>query len=343
MRVLVAGGAGYIGSHTCKALARAGHLPIVYDNLQTGHAWAVKWGPLEQGDLNDAAVLGEVMRRHRPNAVINFAALAYVGDSMREPTLYYRTNVGGMISLLTAMRAHGVGSIVFSSSCATYGVPERLPIVEDMRQEPINPYGRSKRMGEEIMRDACAAHGIGAVALRYFNAAGADAEGEIGEEHDPETHLIPLVLQAAAGLRRSISVFGTDYETPDGTCIRDYVHVSDLALAHVAALSACRAGQYSAFNLGTGRGVSINEVIVRSRAITGRPIVADAEARRPGDPPVLIADASLASTTLGWRPQCSDIDNIIHTTWDWMTTNRMRVSDRCLSAPTVDGEHSSGS
>mgnify|MGYP002631178282 CR=1 FL=1 len=324
MRVLVAGGAGYIGSHTCKALARAGHLPIVYDNLQTGHAWAVKWGPLEQGDLNDAETLGEAMRRHRPDAVINFAALAYVGDSVREPTLYYRTNVGGVITLLTAMRAHGVGAIVFSSSCATYGVPERLPIVESNSQAPINPYGRSKRMGEEILRDACAAHGIGAVALRYFNAAGADSEGELGEEHDPETHLIPLVLQAAAGMRRSISVFGTDYETPDGTCIRDYVHVSDLASAHVAALSACRGGHYSAFNLGTGRGVSINQVISRCRAITGRAIVADAEARRPGDPPVLIADASLANATLNWRPCHSDLDSIIHSAWGWMTEHRKR-------------------
>jgi UDP-arabinose 4-epimerase len=191
---LVVGGAGYIGSHTCKALAEAGHNPIVYDNLHTGHDWAVKWGALERGDLNDASALASVMRSHRPEAVINFAALAYVGESNVEPTKYYRTNAGGVITLLETMRTHDVGTIVFSSSCATYGVPATLPIVEGTRQEPISPYGRSKRMGEEVLRDACAAHGLGAVALRYFNAAGADPEGEVGEEHDPETHLIPLVL-----------------------------------------------------------------------------------------------------------------------------------------------------
>ena len=328
MRVLVAGGAGYIGSHTCKALAQAGHLPIVYDNLAAGHAWAAKWGPLEQGDLNDPAMLGAAMRRHRPDAVINFAALAYVGESMKEPTLYYRANVASVITLLEAMRAHDVGSVVFSSSCATYGVPQRLPIVETMAQNLINPYGRSKWMAEQILRDACAAHGLGAVALRYFNAAGADADGELGEEHDPETHLIPLVLQAALGTRRSISIFGTDYETPDGTCIRDYVHVTDLAAAHVAALSACRGGQFSACNLGTGQGVSINDVIGRSRAITGRAIVAEVAARRPGDPASLIADASLARTTLKWEPVCSDIDNIIHSAWRWMSEHRSRVTGR---------------
>ncbi len=326
MRVLVAGGAGYIGSHTCKALAQAGHLPIVYDNLRTGHAWAVKWGPLEQGDLNDPAMLGAAMRRHRPDAVINFAALAYVGESTKEPTLYYRTNVAGAITLLETMRAHDVGSIVFSSSCATYGVPQRLPIVETMPQNPINPYGRSKLMGEQILRDACAAHGIGTVALRYFNAAGADADGELGEEHDPETHLIPLVLQAALGTRRSISIFGADYDTPDGTCIRDYVHVADLAAAHVAALSACRGGQYAAYNLGTGQGVSINEVIGRSRAITGKAIAVEAAPRRPGDPGSLIADASLARKALNWSAVRSDIDNIIYTAWRWMTEHRSRVA-----------------
>lgn len=325
MRVLVAGGAGYIGSHTCKALAQAGHLPIVYDNLRAGHVWAVKWGPLEQGDLNDPVALGAAMRRHRPDAVINFAALAYVGESMKEPTLYYRSNVAGVITLLETMRLHDVGSIVFSSSCATYGVPQRLPIVETMPQNPINPYGRSKLMGEQILRDACAAHGLGTVALRYFNAAGADTDGELGEEHDPETHLIPLVLQAALGTRRSISVFGSDYDTPDGTCIRDYVHVADLAAAHVAALSACRGGQYAAYNLGTGQGVSINEVIGRSRAITGKAIAVEAAARRPGDPASLVADASLAREALNWSPVCSDIDDVIHSAWRWMTEHRSRV------------------
>jgi UDP-glucose-4-epimerase GalE len=322
MRVLVAGGAGYIGSHTCKALAEAGHTPIVYDNLHTGHVWAVKWGAFERGDLNDAATLGAVLNRHRPDAVINFAALAYVGDSTREPTLYYRTNVGGMLTLIETMRAHDVGSIVFSSSCATYGVPQRLPIAEDAQQLPINPYGRTKLVGEMILADACAAHGLAAVALRYFNAAGADAAGELGEEHDPETHLIPLVLQAAAGVRPAISVFGTDYDTPDGTCIRDYIHVTDLAAAHVAALSACKPGAFAAYNLGTGTGASINEVIALSRKVTGKNIGVSAAPRRDGDPPRLVADASLAAMGLKWRPAHSDPENIIRTAWRWMTEHR---------------------
>jgi len=325
LRVLVAGGAGYIGSHTCKALAAAGHTPIVFDNFHTGHAWAVKWGPFERGDINDPVVLASVFKKYRPEAVINFAALASVGEAHVEPTQYYRTNVGGMITLLETMRAHDVGSMVFSSSCATYGIPARLPIVESLRQEPINPYGRSKRMGEEILRDACAAHGVGAIALRYFNAAGADACGEIGEEHQPETHLIPLVLQAALGNRPKISIFGTDYETPDGTCIRDYVHVSDLAAAHVAAVSACRDGVFEACNLGSGEGVSIHEVIARARRITGRPIDASPEPRRPGDPPILVADAAYARAMLDWTPVQSDLDTVIETAWRWMTEHRAKA------------------
>ncbi len=324
MRVLVAGGAGYIGSHTCKALAQAGHTPIVYDNLHTGHAWAVKWGPLEKGDLNDRLALDAVMKRHRPEAVINFAALAYVGESMKEPTLYYRANVAGMITLLEAMRAHDVGSIVFSSSCAVYGVPEQLPIVESTAQRPINPYGRSKRMAEEVLRDACVAHGLGAVALRYFNAAGADPEGELGEEHEPETHLIPLVLQAANG-GRPVAIFGTDYETPDGTCVRDYVHVNDLAAAHVAALTVSAAGRFAAYNLGTGKGASINEVIATARKVTGKPVAATAEARRPGDPPFLVADASEARAALKWMPRHSELDDVISHAWKWMSEHRARV------------------
>lgn len=322
MRVLVAGGAGYIGSHTCKALARAGHQPIVYDNLHTGHPWAVKWGPFVKGDLNDAARLGETLKEHKVEAVINFAALAYVGESNVEPTRYYRANVGGMITLLETMRMHDVGSIVFSSSCATYGVPERLPIVEGLRQDPINPYGRTKLMGEQILRDACTAHGLCAIALRYFNAGGADPDGELGEEHDPETHLIPLVLQAAHGTRPSISVFGRDYETPDGTCIRDYVHVTDLANAHVAALTRCRAGEFQAYNLGGGQGVSIAEVIARARVLTGREIRAIDAPRRAGDPPVLVADIALARQALDWEPKHSGIDEVIRTAWSWMTKAR---------------------
>ena len=326
MRVLVAGGAGYIGSHTCKALAEAGHQPIVYDDLRRGHRWAVKWGPLEQGDLNDAATLAAAMRRHRPEAVIDFAALAYVAESMVEPTLYYRANVASMIALIDAMRTHDVGRMVFSSTCAVYGVPARLPIVESMPLDPINPYGRSKRMAEEILRDACAAHGLGSIALRYFNAAGADPAGELGEEHDPEPHLIPLVLQAAAGTRPRVAIFGTDYPTADGTCIRDYVHVSDLAAAHVAALTACRPGSFAAYNLGTGQGASINQVIACAREVTGKPIPAVAEARRPGDPPVLVADASLARSALDWTPRRSDLGDMIGDAWRWVTEHRGRAT-----------------
>ena len=322
MRVLVAGGAGYIGSHTCKALAEAGHTPIVYDSLQTGHAWAMKWGAFERGALNDTATLGTAMKRHRPEAVIDFAGLIDVGESSREPTLYYRHNVGSVLTLLETMRAHAVGSIVFSSSCATYGVPARVPIGEDTAQAPINPYGRSELMAEMMLRDACAAHGLAAVALRYFNASGADAAGELGEEHDPETHLIPLVLQAAAGVRPDISVFGNDYDTPDGTCIRDYIHVTDLAAAHVAALFACKPGTFAAYNLGTGHGASINEVIALSRKVTGKTIGVTAAPRREGDPPRLVADASLAATGLKWRPAHSDPENIIRTAWRWMTEHR---------------------
>lgn len=330
MRVLVAGGAGYIGSHTCKALADAGHEPIVYDNLLSGHEWAVKWGPLEHGDINDTATLSLVLRKHRPDAVINFAALASVSDSNLEPMRYYRVNAGGVITLLETMRAHDVCRMVFSSSCATYGVSPHTPIAESTRQDPINPYGRSKRMGEEILRDACAAHGLGAVALRYFNAAGADAAGELGEEHDPETHLIPLVLQTALGVRPYISIFGTDYDTPDGTCIRDYVHVSDLAVAHVAALSVCRPGEFGAYNLGTGAGTSISEIIERARRVTGRPIKVIAGDRRPGDPAILIADPSRAQQVLNWAPSQSGPDHVIATAWRWMSgkrfNNRVRIA-----------------
>jgi UDP-arabinose 4-epimerase len=325
VRVLVTGGAGYIGSHTCKVLAEAGHTPIVYDNLRTGHAWAVKWGPFEYGDINDFGCLSDAMQRHRPDAVINFAALAYVGESVTRPDFYYQTNVTGMIVLLQAMRAHGVGSIVFSSSCATYGVPTGVPISEEMPQNPINPYGRTKRMAEEIMRDVCAAYGLGGIALRYFNAAGADPAGELGEEHEPETHLIPLVLQVAAGQRDHISVFGTDYNTPDGTCIRDYVHVTDLATAHVSAVSKCQPGEFAAYNLGTGRGSSIAEVIAHVRAVTGKEIAVQHGPRRPGDPPALVADARRAKEILGWRPAHSDIDKVISDAWAWMTIHRARL------------------
>ena len=322
MRVLVTGGAGYIGSHTCKALARAGHLPIAYDNLHTGHSWAVKWGPLVKGDINDPVALAAAIREHRPDAVINFAALANVGESMVESIRYYRSNVAGLITLIEVMLEHDVGSIVFSSSCATYGMPDRLPVDEGMWQRPINTYGRTKLMGEQILRDACAAHGLGAIALRYFNAGGADPDGELGEEHDPETHIIPLVLQAAHGTRPHISVFGSDYDTPDGTCVRDYVHVTDLAAAHVAALTRCRAGSFEAYNLGAGQGSSIGDLIARAQVVTGREIRTIDAPRRAGDPPILVADATLARQALDWTPAHSSIDDIIRTAWTWMTESR---------------------
>ena len=229
--VLVTGGAGYITSPTCKRLARAGYRVGAFDNLSTGHAWAVKWGPLERGDLNDRASLDAAILRHRPTAIVHFAASAYVGESMRDPGRYFRNNVAGSLTLLEAARDHGIGQLVFSSTCATYGTPERLPITEETPQSPINPYGASKLMVERMIADFGAAHGLRSIALRYFNAAGCDPDGEIGEVHDPETHLIPLVLDAASGRRPEVTIFGTDYDTPDGTCVRDYVHVADLALS----------------------------------------------------------------------------------------------------------------
>ena len=316
--VLVTGGAGYVGSHACKTLARAGYTPVTYDSLVHGHDWAVKWGPLEIGDILDSARLEEVITRYRPEAVMHFAAFANVGESVGDPAKYYRNNVVGTLSLLDAMRAHGVDRMVFSSTCAVYGVPESVPISEAAALNPINPYGASKAMIERILADYGLAHGLSSVALRYFNAAGADPEGEIGEAHDPETHLIPLVLDAAAGDRPDITVFGDDYDTADGTCIRDYIHVGDLAEAHVLALKEIegRDGQI-VFNLGTGEGVSILEVIETARRVTGREITVQQGARRPGDPDILLADATRARSDLGWRPRHLDIADVIETAWRW--------------------------
>ena len=317
-RVLVTGGAGYIGSHCCKALARAGAEVVVYDNLSRGHADAVKWGPLVEGDLRDRATLEAALRAHRIEAVIHFAALAYVGESVGAPEAYYDNNLGGMIALLEVMEAVGVGRIVFSSSCATYGTPAQLPITEDMVQAPINPYGRTKLACEWMLRDAAVAHGIDFAALRYFNAAGADPEGEIGERHDPETHLIPLALMAASGEAGPLRIFGTDYPTPDGTCIRDYIHVDDLAEAHLRALDHLAAGRGSvALNLGTGRGSSVREVIAAVERVTGRPVPVIAEARRAGDPAELTADPSKARETLGFAARYTDLDQIVAHAAPW--------------------------
>ena len=313
--VLVTGGAGYVGAHGCKALAAAGYEPIVFDNLVYGHEQAVRWGPLERGDIADRSRLDEVFRRYQPSAVMHFAAYAYVGESVTDPGKYYRNNVGGTLSLIEAMLAHGVDKLVFSSTCATYGEPETVPITEDEPQTPINPYGKSKLVVEQMLADFESAHGLRSAMLRYFNAAGASPDGEIGEAHDPETHLIPLALDAVAGRGPALTVFGSDYPTPDGTCIRDYIHVADLAEAHVKALDSgagCRA-----FNLGTGSGVSNREILDAVTRVTGKPVPHRFGPRRPGDPPVLVSNASRACSELGWNPALSDIDTIIATAWAW--------------------------
>ncbi len=318
MNILVTGGAGYIGSHACKALAAAGYNPVSVDNLVYGHRQAVRWGPLEVGDIGDRAFIDEVLARYRPSAVLHFAAYAYVGESVENPGKYYRNNVAGSLTLLEALRDQAIDKLIFSSTCATYGVPEQVPIPEHHPQHPINPYGRSKLMIEQMLRDFDCAHGLRSIALRYFNAAGADPDAEVGEAHDPETHLIPLVLDAAAGSRATITVYGDDYDTPDGTCIRDYIHVTDLADAHVRALQALEQGAAStAYNLGNGRGFSVREVIDRAAAITGCPIAVEVGPRRPGDPPRLVGDAERIRSALGWRPTYADLDTIITTAWRW--------------------------
>ncbi|QIK38190.1 UDP-glucose 4-epimerase GalE [Caldichromatium japonicum] len=316
--VLVTGGAGYIGSHTCKVLAQAGYRPIVLDNLVYGHKWAVCWGPLEVGDISDRACLDAIIACHRPEAVIHFAAYAYVGESVRDPGRYYRNNVAGTLTLLEAMRDHGIAHLIFSSTCATYGIPDQTPITEDHPQRPINPYGASKLMVERMLADFGQAHGLGWVVLRYFNAAGADPEGELGEDHDPETHLIPLAIQAALGQGPRLEVFGDDYPTPDGSCIRDYIHVADLAEAHVLALTYLRNGGASrALNLGTGQGHSVLEVIAAIERVAGRPVPYALGPRRPGDPPALYADATKAQALLGWTPRYPELDTIIEHAWRW--------------------------
>jgi UDP-glucose-4-epimerase GalE len=316
--ILVTGGAGYIGAHACKALSRAGYTPIAYDNLVYGHPQAVKWGPLEEGDITDYARLEAVMRKYSPKAVMHFAAYAYVGESVEKPSKYYHNNVAGTLTLLESMRSCGIDKIIFSSTCATYGMPEQIPIPEDHPQNPINPYGRSKLMIEWILKDFAAAYDMRYVSLRYFNAAGADPDAEIGENHDPETHLIPLVLDAALSQREHIEIFGTDYDTPDGTCIRDYIHVTDLADAHLLALKYLLGGGKSdVFNLGNGKGFSVREVIATALRITGCDIPCVESDRRPGDPPVLIGSCDKIKKTLGWRPVYKDSNEIIKTAWRW--------------------------
>lgn len=316
--ILVTGGAGYIGSHTCKALAKAGFQPIVLDNMVYGHEWAVKWGPLETADTRDIESVGRIIEEYRPVAVIHFAAFAYVGESVTDPQKYYDNNVTGTLALLNVMRRLKLDKFIFSSSCATYGVPDGLTILEDQQQTPINPYGRSKLMVEHILKDFDQAYGMRSISLRYFNAAGADPDGEIGEDHDPETHLIPLVLDAALGRRSNITIFGNDYDTPDRTCVRDYVHVSDLADAHVRALKHLLDGAATgAFNLGAGDGVSVRQVIDITRSVTGQTIEVVEGPRRPGDPPYLVAEPGRAVKAFGWQPRMSGMEDIIQSAWTW--------------------------
>lgn len=316
--VLVTGGAGYIGSHACKALAQAGYSPVACDNLVYGHRWAVRWGPLEEGDIADRSWLDALLERYRPAAVMHFAAYAYVGESVQDPGKYYRNNVAGTLTLLEAMRDHAVRHLVFSSTCATYGIPQHVPIGEETPQVPINPYGASKLMIERMLADFEVAHGLRSICLRYFNAAGADPDGEIGEEHDPETHLIPLAIRAAQLGDAALAIFGTDYATPDGSAVRDYVHVTDLAEAHVLALAELLAGRASAvLNLGTGRGHSVREVVSAVETVGSRQVPVREASRRAGDPPVLVADPKRAMERLTWQPTYSDLATIIETAWRW--------------------------
>jgi UDP-glucose-4-epimerase GalE len=316
--ILVTGGAGYIGSQTCKVLARAGYLPVAFDNLARGHRAAVRWGPLVEGELTDRACLCAALVKYRVIAVMHFAAYANIGEAVVNPALYYRNNLAGTLVLLEAMRETGISEIVFSSTCAIYGIPDAVPIGETAPQHPVNPYGETKLAIERALHWYGAAYGLRSVSLRYFNAAGADLEGETGECHDPETHLVPLVLQAALGQRSRIDIFGTDYPTPDGTAIRDYVHVLDLALAHLRALERLRVGGGSLVaNLGTGYGHSVREVIATTEVISGRVVPARSAPRRLGDPPALVADARVAAAALGWRARHSDLETIIRTALAW--------------------------
>lgn len=322
-RILVTGGAGYVGSHSCKAFNQAGWDVVVVDNLVRGWSDAVRWGKLIEGDIGDESAMRAILAQERPDVVAHFAAYAYVGESVIDPDLYYRNNVAGTRALLAAMRAEDVTSLVFSSSCATYGVPDRLPITEDMRQQPINPYGWSKLMVEQMLKDQAVAYALNSISLRYFNAAGCDAEGEIGERHEPETHAIPLALAAALD-GTAFTINGSDFATRDGTAMRDYIHVSDLADAHVAAAERLYAGDHGAefFNLGTGRGVTVAELADAVEDAAGLPLLRQVGPRRPGDPAELVAAPGLAQTVLGWSARQSDLANIVHTALAWERKRR---------------------
>ena len=318
MAILVCGGAGYIGSHINKQLHKEGYETVVFDNLVYGHREAVKWGHFVQGDLKNIEDIEKVFQTYQIDAVFHFAAYAYVGESVSEPEKYYYNNVANTLNLLQVMRKYGCNKIIFSSTCATYGEPKQVPITEDMRQNPINPYGATKLMMERIFKDYHTAYGLEFVVLRYFNAAGADPDGEIGESHNPETHIIPLVLDAASGKRADIKVFGTDYDTPDGSCVRDYIHVYDLTTAHLLALHHLEAGKGSDFfNLGNAVGTSVLEVVKSVRKVTGKGFKVVLTDRRPGDPAKLVGSSEKAQKVLGWKPIYGDIDTIVEHAWNW--------------------------
>jgi UDP-glucose 4-epimerase len=321
MRILVVGGAGYIGSHTVKLLNKIGHEVWVYDNLSMGHSKSVRRDQLIVGDLLDRRLVEKVLHEKRIEVVMHFAAFAYVGESVSNPAKYYQNNVSATLGLLESMRNCSVNQFVFSSTTATYGQPEKIPISEDTLQLPINPYGFTKLVIERALKDYSLAYGFAGATFRYFNAAGASFDGTIGEDHSPETHLIPLILQVALGQREFIQVFGGDYPTPDGTCIRDYIHVEDLATAHSAVLEKLEAGRVMEVNLGTGIGTSVMELIGACRRASGHPIPVVMSHRRSGDPANLVADATRARITLDWEPENSNIDRIVTTAWDWHRNN----------------------
>jgi UDP-arabinose 4-epimerase len=336
MTILVTGGAGYIGSHTCKHLAAAGYQPVVLDNLVQGHQWAVKWGPLVVGDISDLELVRNKVREFGIKAVIHFAAHAYVGESVQNPRKYFHNNVSGTLAFLDALMDSGIDKFIFSSSCATYGIPHQLPIKEDHPQQPINPYGASKLMIENVLRWYGKAYNLRSVILRYFNAAGADPEGEIGEDHSPETHLIPLVIAAAQGKAPEIEIFGTDYDTKDGTAVRDYIHVCDLAAAHVKAVShLLLGGPEDQVNLGTGRGHTIREVISSVEEVSGRSVPYRQGPRRAGDPAALVADSTKAETMLGWRPKFSELRTMVESAWRWHENASRAATEIREKPPTI--------
>ncbi|MCV3242649.1 UDP-glucose 4-epimerase GalE [Mesorhizobium sp. ZC-5] len=322
--ILVVGGAGYIGSHTCLDLASKGFTPVVYDNLSNGHAEFVRWGPFEHGDIRDRARLDAVLDTYKPAAIVHFAALIEVGESVRNPTGFFENNVAGTLTLLSAAQAAGIDKLVFSSTCATYGLPQAMPMDETHPQAPINPYGRSKLIVEQMLSDLDAYEGFRSVALRYFNAAGADPEGRVGEWHSPETHAIPLAIEAALGRRSDFKVFGWDYDTRDGTCVRDFVHVLDLADAHSRAVQYLLDGGDSvALNLGTGDGTTVKELLSAIEAVSGKSFPVEYVGRREGDSPMLVADNGKARSVLGWQPRF-DLTAIIETAWNWHSSEQWR-------------------